>query len=287
MIPYDACKRIILIGDFYIYTHLKKLLCTKQDVFLISFLHYDNALKNVLVEMKDNVLQENETTIENELGDIKEPSLVINAGCYYIYPANILGNPNLTIINFHNGLLPDYRGMNAASWAIWNCESIAGITWHIVVEAVDAGPILWQDVVQIQEDEKGYELSKRMMQTGISAFEKLWFKWSIGELRPMFQNEIRKPCRYYHIGDIPGNGVIDVRKDTADMAYRLLRATDYGKFPIFPPIKFKDRDGNVYLIKKYRKIQGDNNDPLQGYDLIMHGDSCSLLLNLTPCCTEI
>lgn len=47
-------------------------------------------------------------------------------------------------INVHGALLPKYRGMHPTFWAIMNGEKTLGITYHIVNEFMDAGPILAQ-----------------------------------------------------------------------------------------------------------------------------------------------
>ncbi|VAW60301.1 hypothetical protein MNBD_GAMMA08-2361, partial [hydrothermal vent metagenome] len=47
-----------------------------------------------------------------------------------IIPTNILKLANNTAINFHDGLLPGYAGLNVTTWAILNQEKEHGITWH-------------------------------------------------------------------------------------------------------------------------------------------------------------
>jgi methionyl-tRNA formyltransferase len=56
-------------------------------------------------------------------------------------------------INFHDGLLPNYRGVAATGWSIYRGESESGFTFHRMVERVDRGPIVVQGLVQIGADE--------------------------------------------------------------------------------------------------------------------------------------
>ena len=44
--------------------------------------------------------------------------------------------------NFHPGILPQYRGAGAFSWAILNGEKETGITLHEIDGDIDHGPII-------------------------------------------------------------------------------------------------------------------------------------------------
>ncbi|MEM5777912.1 MAG: formyltransferase family protein, partial [Candidatus Aenigmatarchaeota archaeon] len=47
------------------------------------------------------------------------------------------------IINYHTGLLPEYRGPYSEFWAIYNNEPhMIGTTIHLVDERIDSGSIL-------------------------------------------------------------------------------------------------------------------------------------------------
>ena len=45
-------------------------------------------------------------------------------------------------VNFHPGLLPDYRGAGAYSWSIINKEKETGVTLHEIDYNIDSGPII-------------------------------------------------------------------------------------------------------------------------------------------------
>src|SRR5229473_4314526 len=62
---------------------------------------------------------------------------------------SILRLARRSAINFHDALLPRYAGVNATSWAIINEELLHGITFHEMIETVDAGPILQQRRVSV------------------------------------------------------------------------------------------------------------------------------------------
>lgn len=52
-------------------------------------------------------------------------------------------------VNYHDGLLPEFRGVGATSFSIYRGAAESGFTFHRMVEAIDAGPILVQGAVPI------------------------------------------------------------------------------------------------------------------------------------------
>jgi methionyl-tRNA formyltransferase len=67
---------------------------------------------------------------------------LINAGAG-IFSSKILAIPDLIVVNAHAGILPKYRNMNVAEWAIFNGDPIVG-TVHRIDRGLDTGPILMQ-----------------------------------------------------------------------------------------------------------------------------------------------
>jgi len=45
-------------------------------------------------------------------------------------------------VNFHPGILPEYKGSATYSWAIINKEPEAGVTLHEIDSGIDSGPII-------------------------------------------------------------------------------------------------------------------------------------------------
>lgn len=79
----------------------------------------------------------------------------------YILPASILNLLPGGFINFHFGLLPQYRGVNPVLAQMINGETHSGITIHIVDKGIDTGPIVMQQKIPIEErDTFGIQLQK-------------------------------------------------------------------------------------------------------------------------------
>lgn len=76
------------------------------------------------------------------------PDIMINAGTPRILKAPILSIPKLGILNCHPGILPKYRGCTCAEWAIYNDDEV-GATCHFMTEGIDAGPIVYSEVMPV------------------------------------------------------------------------------------------------------------------------------------------
>src|SRR5437667_5956127 len=83
-----------------------------------------------------------------------------------ILPAEFLNAPRHGCINVHFSLLPKYRGAAPVNWAIVNGEAETGVTTMKIVEELDAGPILLQSAMRIEQDETAPELLQRLSQRG-------------------------------------------------------------------------------------------------------------------------
>ena len=108
--------------------------------------------------------------LKDFLLDQRSDTLIVSAHNGYIFPRAITDSPNVTIINFHNAYLPDYRGHNAPTWEIFNGEAHGGATWHLVDSGIDTGSILVQTKVPISDDETALSLLTRSAQAGIELF---------------------------------------------------------------------------------------------------------------------
>jgi len=55
------------------------------------------------------------------------------------------------LVNYHNGLLPDYGGLYATRWSVYFNEDSTGFTFHRISDVLDGGPILHQDSLPLDE----------------------------------------------------------------------------------------------------------------------------------------
>jgi len=91
--------------------------------------------------------------------------LVVSTSCPQILGNKTLNTPPLGCLNVHYGLLPEYRGMYPSFWVLANGETETGVTVHYMVRQVDAGEIVAQTKVGIDDDDTFYSLVRRLKTT--------------------------------------------------------------------------------------------------------------------------
>lgn len=94
------------------------------------------------------------------------PDLICVVAYGKILPKEILNIPKFGVINVHPSLLPKYRGSAPIQWAILNGETTTGVTTMYLNEQMDAGDIILQETVKIDENETSGELWNKLSKTG-------------------------------------------------------------------------------------------------------------------------
>lgn len=89
------------------------------------------------------------------------------------------------VLNMHGGKIPEYRGASVLQWCIIDGEEEVGVTWHSMVEEVDAGPIWSRSVVRISSEETAWEVRGKVVCEGIRLFQEFWPRFKDGNLVPV------------------------------------------------------------------------------------------------------
>ncbi|MET0155843.1 MAG: phosphoribosylglycinamide formyltransferase [Rickettsiales bacterium] len=76
------------------------------------------------------------------------------------------------IVNVHPSLLPSFKGLRAQAQALEAGVKIAGCTVHIVTEEMDAGPIIAQSPLVVEEGDTEESLSARLLPLEHAAYVK-------------------------------------------------------------------------------------------------------------------
>lgn len=176
-----------------------------------------------------------------------QPTLLVSAHNSYLFPRKVVAHPPLTLLNFHNAYLPDYRGRNAPTWEIYRGEIYGGATWHIIAADVDTGAIAFQERVPITPDMTALELLMATARTGVRLFRQHIDEILAGTYP---RRRITAPGRLYLSREVPNDGWFDPTWSMTK-AYAFLRALDYGGLPILPPPKLRLGEG-VYEIEDYQ-----------------------------------
>ncbi|WP_245162265.1 formyltransferase family protein [Campylobacter ornithocola] len=94
---------------------------------------------------------------------------IISVNNFYIFKRECVESN--FIINYHNSLLPKYRGRNAHIWAIWEDEIATGITWHKVDHNIDTGDIILQKEIKINKSFTAIKLLQMQQNLAINSFK--------------------------------------------------------------------------------------------------------------------
>lgn len=145
-----------------------------------------------------------------------------------VLDASVLALPTRGAINFHDGPLPEYAGLNTPVWALLHGAGQHGITWHTMTAEVDRGDILAERRFDLTSDETSLTLNTKNYGAAIEAFETLMDGLQDGSLQGRPQD--RPIEKYFGRKDRPaGMAMLDWR-DSADVAARLVRALDFGTY---------------------------------------------------------
>ena len=162
-----------------------------------------------------------------------------------ILPDEVINSPRKCAINFHDGPLPKYAGINATSWAIINQEKAYGITWHKITNDVDAGDILKQVVFEI-ENETALSLNVKCFEKGLSSFGDLVDELANGTNNPIKQNFNERT--YFGKYKRPDNAAIIDWHRSAEEISALVRGLDFGGYtnPFgLPKVKAGNENFNI------------------------------------------
>jgi natural product biosynthesis luciferase-like monooxygenase protein len=145
-----------------------------------------------------------------------------------LIPERALALPARGAVNFHDGPLPHYAGLNTPVWALIHGEAEHGITWHRITGGVDEGDVLLQRRFPIQPGETALSLNTRCFEAGLESFGELVDRLAAGDVRGAPQD--LRLRRYFGRADRPAAaGVLDWTRPAAELD-ALVRALDFGRY---------------------------------------------------------
>jgi len=120
--------------------------------------------------------------------DLAEPDIVILAGFMRILTEEFVQHYQHRLVNIHPSLLPKYPGTNTHQRAINAGDEWHGASIHFVVPEVDAGPIILQGQLKIQDSDTAQSLQQRLLKVEHQIYP-LAVKWFV-EGRLTVRNDI-------------------------------------------------------------------------------------------------
>lgn len=145
-----------------------------------------------------------------------------------LLPPDLLALGKKGAVNFHDGPLPRYAGLNAPVWALLNGESRHGITWHLIEGGVDEGRILAQETFDIHPSGTAFTLNTRCFEAGVQSFARVME--AVENDIPDAQDQDLSARSYFALAARPeGHGFVDHTRPRQE-ALQLVRALDHGPY---------------------------------------------------------
>lgn len=137
------------------------------------------------------VLQPEKLSGSAEMDRIIElkPDLIVTAAFGQFLPNKLIEAAKVAAINVHGSLLPKYRGGAPVQYAIMNGDSETGVTIIYMVRKMDAGAMLAQARMPIEENDDTATVFQKMSILGRDTLLETIPKILDGTIKPIAQNE--------------------------------------------------------------------------------------------------
>ena len=158
----------------------------------------------------------------------EQVDLLLNVHSLFVINKDVVAAPRLGAFNMHPGPLPRYAGLNAPSWAVYRGETSHGVTVHWMLAGIDTGPIAYQALFDVTEEDTGLTVSTKCVRAGLPLVNQLLdTAASDPQAIPKVEQDLSK--REYFGREAPNQGVIDWTGSAREIL-NLVRACDYLPF---------------------------------------------------------
>jgi natural product biosynthesis luciferase-like monooxygenase protein len=145
-----------------------------------------------------------------------------------VVPEPVLARARQGGVNFHDGPLPGYAGLNAPVWALLNGEPSHAITWHLMTAGIDEGEVLATRHLDIAPDDTAFTLNARCFAAAVDSFSEVITAMEAGG-HPR-QPQAPGPRKVWLRADRPsGAGRLDFTQPASTVARRV-RALDHAGY---------------------------------------------------------
>ena len=171
------------------------------------------------------------------------PDLILSFYYRKLIPTSILNLARLGAYNMHGSYLPKYRGKAPVNWAVLNGETKTGATLHVMAKEPDAGDIIDQEGVSIEDHDTAFDVMKKVQEAAVIVLQRQLDNLLSGTTNPIPQEHDQAT---YYGGRRPEDGCIDWNQP-AKAIHNLVRAVSHPY-----PGAFADYDGMRLKVWKTR-----------------------------------
>ena len=213
-----------------------------------------------------------------------KPEVLVVVAYGLLLPQNILDIPKHGAVNLHPSLLPKYRGAAPINHALLHGDKVTGITSILMNSRMDAGDIILQEQVPVNEAENAGQLEQKLSRLGadliLRSLEDLKFRRS--EFRKQDEALVTFAPKLS-----PKDGHIDWKRKSLEIQNQVRGLTPKpGAFTMFKEKRLEILE----TITKY-ELQITNHEGLPGQvvsidknngPVIKTGDGALILLKVKP-----
>lgn len=144
------------------------VISSKADAYALTRAEQNNIKTEILARRDFENIAEYSKAMRDLLIE-NEADLVVYAGFMTILDENVCDAFKNKMINVHPALIPSFcgkgfYGLNVHKAALEKGVKVSGATVHFVTAECDAGPIILQKAVEVQQDDTPEILQKRIME---------------------------------------------------------------------------------------------------------------------------
>ena len=226
-------------------------------VFNDKIIALENSSLSLLATQQNVSIIDLSQSVDLIVGKIKQLSIdVILMSCYGKHlPDEVVTSAKLGCLNMHPSLLPKYRGPEPIFWQMKYADEI-GVSWHYVTKKFDAGAVVKQKVVFLEDGESYQEVNVALAVTGANLMMEMLNELTTTGLSGSHQAEELSSYYRYPVKD---DFVVDITGSAQD-AFNFMRATEAFAHPYPCPI-----GNHRYMLDK--ALDYDNNDSLQAAEV--------------------
>jgi methionyl-tRNA formyltransferase len=154
--------------------------------------------------------------------------LLLNVHSLLVLGSELVGVPRIGSFNIHPGPLPEYAGLNAPSWAIYEGRTAHAVTLHWMAAEIDAGAVAYRVDFPIEDRDTGLSLTAKCVRHGVPLLSRLIASAARDPSSiPVLEQDLTK--RRYFGREVPNEGNL-IWTGSAQEIVRFVRAADYGPF---------------------------------------------------------
>lgn len=253
---------------------------TREHLADVEVLEYKITESTVLRALcdKEGILYRccSKDELNERLMQEQRKCLVVSAANSYLIPQRVIEKENLVVINWHNALLPAHKGRNAEAWSIYAGDEMTGITWHMVTGDVDAGDIIVQEKILIDEGMTALKLYQRQCELGAEVYGRMLETVLKGGCRLRRQMPAGTEAMHYS-WERPNDGYLETDWDSTKMS-RFLRAMDYGGLLLLGQMHVRWEE-NEYHFHRYKiSEKSGEGDSFADGNLTLHRGAYEIVL---------